>query len=428
MECTDRCGARFFSPYRGVYVCRLPKGHGGYLHHAHGNYRGYPYTLRWQGDYREEDKSFSLNEDQQMEFFTLSQRLDIPWTADFHGGDGLVQFFIPGAAVEQHRDALRNFMVAQGVEWSGGGIMELWVLRQRQILPLEVKIQKSVLRIREWYEHWEGKVYVAYSGGKDSQVLLHLVRSIYPDVPACFVNTGAEFPEMVRTCKTTPNCDIVRPRVKFPQVIEKYGYPVVSKEQAKYLRAVRETKSEKLRQKRLHGVPGKKEQGKIAERWKYLIDAPFRISERCCDALKKRPAAKYHKGTGRVPMVGSKASDSFLRQKVYLSQGCNAFENKIPTSIPLAFWTDRDIWDYIKLHQIQLPELYQMGYTNTGCTFCCFGVHNETNPNRFQRMRQTHPKLLDYALDRLGLRAVLDYMHIPYDSPAQQEFDFPSEL
>jgi len=45
--------------------------------------------------------------------------------------------------------------------------MELWQLQQLQGLPLEVKIEKSKIRIREWYEHYEGNIYISFSGGKD---------------------------------------------------------------------------------------------------------------------------------------------------------------------------------------------------------------------------------------------------------------------
>ena len=71
--------------------------------------------------------------------------------------------------------------------------MERWQLTQFQNLPLDVKIAKSRLRIREWYEHYGGQVNVSFSGGKDSSVLLHLVRSLYPEVPAVFSDTGLEF-------------------------------------------------------------------------------------------------------------------------------------------------------------------------------------------------------------------------------------------
>ncbi len=46
--------------------------------------------------------------------------------------------------------------------------MELWQLQQKQSLPLEAKIAMTQQRIREWYEHWDGEVYVSFSGGKDN--------------------------------------------------------------------------------------------------------------------------------------------------------------------------------------------------------------------------------------------------------------------
>lgn len=57
-------------------------------------------------------------------------------------------------------------------------------LYQMQSLPLSAKITMTKNRIRAWYEHWDGDVYVSFSGGKDSTVLLDIVRSMYSDVPA----------------------------------------------------------------------------------------------------------------------------------------------------------------------------------------------------------------------------------------------------
>ena len=102
-------------------------------------------------------------------------------------------------------------------------------LEEMQRLPLHRKIQITTARIIEWYQHYNGMVYVAFSGGKDSTVLLDIARRIYPDIPAVFSDTGLEFPEVRDFVKSLPNITIVRPEMNFRKVIETYGYPVVSK-------------------------------------------------------------------------------------------------------------------------------------------------------------------------------------------------------
>ena len=104
-------------------------------------------------------------------------------------------------------------------------------LRIRQALPLEQKILMTKTRIKEWVNYYglEG-VYVSFSGGKDSTVLLHIARSIYPDIKAVFVDTGLEYPEIRDFVKTFDNVDIIRPKMNFKQVLNKYGYPIISKE------------------------------------------------------------------------------------------------------------------------------------------------------------------------------------------------------
>ena len=102
-------------------------------------------------------------------------------------------------------------------------------LEEMQRLPLPRKIQITTARIIEWYQHYNGKVYVAFSGGKDSTVLLDIVRRIYPDVPAVFSDTGLEFPEVRQFAMSRDNVVVVKPEMNFRKVIEVYGYPVVSK-------------------------------------------------------------------------------------------------------------------------------------------------------------------------------------------------------
>ena len=104
-------------------------------------------------------------------------------------------------------------------------------LKILQAYPLELKIAKTKLRIREWVNRYgTDGVYVSFSGGKDSTVLLHIVREMYPDVEAVFVNTGLEYPEIQQFVKSFDNVAILRPKMRFDEVIKKYGYPLISKE------------------------------------------------------------------------------------------------------------------------------------------------------------------------------------------------------
>ena len=78
---------------------------------------------------------------------------------------------------------------------------------------------KTKLRIQEWInEYGEDGVYVAFSGGKDSTALLHIVRSLYPNVEGVFANTGNEFPEIVQFVRKQKNIKWVNPRKSFDQV------------------------------------------------------------------------------------------------------------------------------------------------------------------------------------------------------------------
>lgn len=115
-------------------------------------------------------------------------------------------------------------------------------LEELRALPLERKIQISQTRIIEWYNHYHGNVVVSFSGGKDSTVLLHLVRSIFPNVKAVFSNTGLEYPEIQKHVMSIDNVDIVRPAMRFDEVISTYGYPLIGKEVAEaifYARRIR---------------------------------------------------------------------------------------------------------------------------------------------------------------------------------------------
>ena len=331
-------------------------------------------------------------------------------------------------------------------------------LRQMQSLPLEAKILMTQRRIRDWYDHWQGEVYVSFSGGKDSTVLKHIVDGVYDNIPAVFVNTGLEYPEIqqfVREIKAgkydcfNSDVEIIRPEMRFDEVIRTYGYPVISKEVSKNVQYARSGGENNVHYKKLFGLleyNGEKSRF-CSEKYAYLYEAPFLISSRCCDVMKKKPVKAYEKQSKRVPFVGTMASESRQRETSWIRTGCNAYDSDRPQSKPLSFWTEQDILHYIKQYNVPYSTVYgdirvkrkadavdnqinlidylecyepedtleTTGCTRTGCMFCMFGCHLEKEPNRFQRMKTTHPKQYEYCMDKLGLKEVLEYIGVPYE-------------
>lgn len=293
-------------------------------------------------------------------------------------------------------------------------------LHQMQSLTLSAKIQMTKRRLQEWADYYgiEG-IYISFSGGKDSSVLMDIARKVFPDIRAAYVDTGLEYPEVREFVKQYENVDIIRPKVSFRQAIEKYGYPFIGKEVAdcvygarRYMKKLlireqgkdvcgiipnysymadlagvpyRENKENELYQRLIHGeiqstvikgasryqiLQGKythKENGQATseysrmynkERYKFFLEAPFEISGYCCNAMKKAPMHYYAKRTGRKPVTAQMASESRLRTTTWLKNGCNGFHMKSPISNPMSFWVEQDVLEYIYHYNLPIASVY----------------------------------------------------------------------
>lgn len=198
-------------------------------------------------------------------------------------------------------------------------------LQQMQSLPLQAKIQMTYSRIRGWIdEYGEDGVYISFSGGKDSTVLLDLVRRKYPNIPAVFVNTGLEYPSVRNFAESQENVITLRPKMNFREVIIKYGYPVISKEVSKRVYEYRTTKSYRLKKMLLEMFEGtfKDHNGNISKfnnpKFYFLLNAPFKIGNKCCDVMKKKPAHDYHRQT-----------DSLLLDSLHQKVDCDTSDGLI---------------------------------------------------------------------------------------------------
>lgn len=340
-------------------------------------------------------------------------------------------------------------------------------LRQMQSLPLKYKVMMTQQRIKGWYENFDGDVYVSFSGGKDSTVLVDIVTKMgYTDIPLVFVDTGLEYPEIREFVRSYGDrVTWVRPKMTFKQVIEKYGYPVISKDVSQCVYEARlSAKNQKcdVRETYLWNRSfnpksdfAKKHPTYSRARYDYLNDAPFKISDRCCKVMKKKPVKDYEKETNRKPILATMASESAVRTASWLKNGCDAFEAKRPLSNPMSFWTEQDVLLYIKQNNLPICSIYgdivedltgteevegqltisdvegwenqelfdakrlplkTTGLTRTGCMFCAFGCHLDKEESRFKRMKRTHPKQYDYIMrpweqGGLNYKEIIDWIN-----------------
>ena len=296
-------------------------------------------------------------------------------------------------------------------------------LRELQALPLDLKILKTKNRIKEYYDFFGGQVYVSFSGGKDSTVLLHIAREIYPDIEAVYVNTGLEFPEIQRFVKTFDNVTILRPKMRFDEVIKKYGYPFISKDVSMTIHYAKQNNSE-WAWKKLNGINTKTDEPseyweKIYGKYKPLTQVDFNCSNWCCRVMKEKPLSEITKT--KKPITGILADESERRTNAWLKTGCNVFDSKKPMSKPMSFWTEQDVLQFLKSRNIPIASVYgdivykgddgmlyensicggnlcTTGCQRTGCMFCAFGAHLEEE-SRFVRLKQTHPKHYKYCMD-----------------------------
>lgn len=340
-------------------------------------------------------------------------------------------------------------------------------LQERIKLPLFDKIQWAIERYIDYFEAYDGMVYIGFSGGKDSQVLAHIIDSLHDGKfdkylrfeyvtlkkklikpnnkpPKVFCDTKLEFPELRKHVITFDNVIILRPAKMYKDVVKEHGFAIGSKKISRMITDLRNPTSKNEASRNLY-LTGLKRDGtkssvfKLSKKWHKLIDAPFEVSNKCCDYFKKMPFKEYEKKTKRKPIAGTMTEESEFRRVSYLKTGCNNFGDK-PMSKPISIWTEKDIWAFAEQENIKFCEVYYEralgggltipGETQTGCVICCFGITEEPKNrlNRIQRLSLTHPKMHNFFVNEAGLKEVLSYIDVDYEVSLDQELDLLKHL
>lgn len=289
--------------------------------------------------------------------------------------------------------------------------MEEWELKQMQSLPLEAKINRSIRRIWDAYDEKDGNLYLS-RGGVDSTVVAWLIEKagLKDYIPQ--ISVGSLEPSENTKFNKSQGTEIIKAPMSQYDVIRKYGYPVGTKETAMKISRYSRTKSEEVKEKRLHGYQGKTryiKDGMIPLKSQELIYAPYEISNECCIKRKEAAAKKYEKETGRIPITGEMASECRDRKKEYLKHGCLMFSKKRQKVTPIGFWTQQDVMKCVYVYDVAISEAYKSveqlesglfvftGEQRTGCETCGFGIEYDTE--RYDRLKVNKPKVYDFMMN-----------------------------
>lgn len=341
-----------------------------------------------------------------------------------------------------------------------------------QALPYEVKIKRAELRAREYIEKLDDMELNAHVsvGGLDSIVLLLFLRHIGIDVPA--ISVSALEDKSIQRIHRELGVISIPPGKPKVQILQEYGFPVISKKIAGRIDTLQRPteKNKTVRHAIITGECGaqghyaKNSHMKLPQKWLELFAgyenetenvnykiAPFKVSNKCCLYMKEQPCDRWAKEHKSRPYLGLMASEGGQREEALTEHGCNYFGKGVIRSAPFAPFLRQDLLQLALDLKAPVPEiygtierrpdgtLYTTGAQRTGCSMCGFGVHMETRPHRFDRLRVRNPKEWEFWMyrcctdpetgEKFGWGRVLDYIGVEWenipdgvDLPGQMDF------
>lgn len=343
-----------------------------------------------------------------------------------------------------------------------------------QNLPYKVKLKRAELRAIEFMEQMEERGCNAHVsvGGLDSITLLLFLRHIGIDVPAISVS-GVEDKSIQKVHKEL-GIETVKSYKSKVEVLNEVGFPVISKKIAGRIDLLQHPSpdNQTVRHAIITGECGaqghyaKNSRMQLPKRWLELFGgpenenegvnyriAPFLVSNKCCYYLKEKPCDDWAREHNSWPFLGLMASEGGQREEALVDHGCNYYGKTVTRSAPFAPFLRQDILQLALDLNVPVPEIYGVIgrkidgtlYTTkaqrTGCSMCGFGIHMESRPHRFDRLRELNPKEWEFWMYRCctdpktglkyGWGRVLDYIGVPWeDYPTRQMTieDFPEWL
>lgn len=318
---------------------------------------------------------------------------------------------------------------------------------QKQSLPYETKKILVIKRAEEFHDkvtcEMGANVHVSVGGLDSITLLLFLRKYIDKDIKSISVSSIED--KSIQRIHKQLSIEILTPYKSKVEVINEFGYPIISKEKAGKIRALQNPteKNKTVRNAIMTGDCGK--QGgfrtgtrmRLPQKWLNLFGgpenekygtnyktAPFKVSNECCYYMKEKPCDDWAKKNNSYPYLGLMASEGGQREKALMKNGCNYYGKTTIRSCPFAIFNRQDLLQLALELNVPIPEaygtierdgeglLYTTRAQRTGCSMCGFGIHIEKRPHRFDRLKEDNFKEWEFWMYRMGWGKVLDYIGV----------------
>lgn len=318
-------------------------------------------------------------------------------------------------------------------------------------LTLEMAVADAIHRIKKGYELTGGKIYLSFSGGKDSTVVAHLIKmaKLPIDIPFVFANTRIELDATVEFVKNFdyPNIVITLPRKPFGQILKEYGKPAMSKQKSQVMYTYQNNIDDPLiydypdeptrklgavrasisGQAEANGIPkGFRTNSAIAKKHFHMLHPErieeYKIANKCCEYMKKKPFNDFVKENGmKGGFNGMRPlAEGGVRKIAYGDKACTHVKaNGFVAVMPIFDWTDELLSEFIQTYDIRLSKAYEVyGYSRTGCIGCPFALDIADN---LKRLHEHEPKKYKATMGFLKDVYADQNVNLPFD-PVYMEY------
>lgn len=280
-------------------------------------------------------------------------------------------------------------------------------------MNLEEKVEETIRRIQNAYfecVNSGGGSYLSFSGGKDSTILAELIKmaELPTHIPFVFSDTGLEL-EATRDFVKNYDYDnkvTVKSSKPMSEIVKEYGLPVFSKYRSKMLNTYYRNIDDPLSiaSGRIliiglvekAGIQGdKRSRGALPLKYFHFLhpDIEYKISNRCCEFLKKKPFSDFAKDNNLTGYyAGMRTAEGGARRLTY--DRCISYVHGNIVSTPIFDWTDEQCDEFIKKYHVKISDAYTVYKMNR--TGCCGCPYNKDLQSDLKILYQYEPK--KYAL------------------------------